>query len=354
MVLFAIALLDSAEGVSTSIGLAALKRYLLSLGRYPQAGALLLPVYGACEVAQAFCRLAAVHGALYVLRCPAAALLLEQPASEGGGAPPGRRVRGVRLASGQELRCAALAGSAPHLMCVLPPQPQAPWHARAVAVLSSSLVDGKDNVLLVLPPGPGRPHAVRVMQLGQSSATAPAGAWTLFLSARGCAARGAEATLRPALDDLLAASAAGRGSGATAVAATLDAGREGGSLGGSEGGSGEQAAAAERPRLLWALFFEQHEPLLDGDGSTLPCNAVACPPPGLGASCLDDGLEKAAVLWGRLYPGEPFLPEPLSDAPAGVGALHDPDAEDEAGDAALLLSALEQVQHLPSTAEPPA
>jgi hypothetical protein len=48
--------------------------------------------YGAGELPQAFCRVAAVHGATYVLRCPVHSLLMEQT---------GGRCAGVRLQTGQ-------------------------------------------------------------------------------------------------------------------------------------------------------------------------------------------------------------------------------------------------------------
>ena len=55
-------------------------------------GALLAPLYGAGELPQAFCRVAAVAGALYVLRRPLAAVLLR-----------GGRCVGVHTRGGQVL-----------------------------------------------------------------------------------------------------------------------------------------------------------------------------------------------------------------------------------------------------------
>lgn len=54
-------------------------------------GALLVPLYGAGELPQAFCRVAAVAGALYVLRRPLAAVLLR------GGRCVGVRTRGGQV-----------------------------------------------------------------------------------------------------------------------------------------------------------------------------------------------------------------------------------------------------------------
>ena len=65
----------------------------LCMRRYgPNSGAFLLPLYGGGELPQAFCRVAAVAGALYVLRAPVQALLLGEQ---------GRVCRGVRTAAGQ-------------------------------------------------------------------------------------------------------------------------------------------------------------------------------------------------------------------------------------------------------------
>lgn len=55
-------------------------------------GPYMIPDYGSSELPQAFCRVAAVHGAIYVLRCPSKSLLLS---------PSGKRCEGVKLETGQ-------------------------------------------------------------------------------------------------------------------------------------------------------------------------------------------------------------------------------------------------------------
>ena len=52
----------------------------------------MIPDYGSSELPQAFCRVAAVHGAIYVLRCPFKSLLLS---------PDGKNCEGVKLETGQ-------------------------------------------------------------------------------------------------------------------------------------------------------------------------------------------------------------------------------------------------------------
>uniref|UniRef100_A0A453EQ87 Rab proteins geranylgeranyltransferase component n=1 Tax=Aegilops tauschii subsp. strangulata TaxID=200361 RepID=A0A453EQ87_AEGTS len=62
-------------------------------------GAFIYPMYGHGELPQAFCRFAAVKGALYVLRMPVTALLVDQEK---------KRYIGTRLASGQDILCQQL------------------------------------------------------------------------------------------------------------------------------------------------------------------------------------------------------------------------------------------------------
>jgi hypothetical protein len=69
----------------------------------PLAGPFLTPLYGGGELPQAFCRAAAVAGAVQVLRCGVEGLVLEE-AEEG---TPGC-CTGVKLSSGQ-VRCAVHA-----------------------------------------------------------------------------------------------------------------------------------------------------------------------------------------------------------------------------------------------------
>ena len=87
------------------------------LGRYgPGTGAFLLPVYGGGELPQAFCRVAAVTGALYVLR---------------------QGIKEFLVDPGSEL-CSALvtsSGQAGHLCFILICSISYLWYVSAVNVL---------------------------------------------------------------------------------------------------------------------------------------------------------------------------------------------------------------------------
>jgi hypothetical protein len=96
------------------------------MGRFgPTTGALLCPLYGAGEFPQAFCRVAAVWGATYLLRQPVRAVTVGEDSRGEGGAEEGKGARAtagtgaegsgwvsrgrvataVVTAGGQRLRC---------------------------------------------------------------------------------------------------------------------------------------------------------------------------------------------------------------------------------------------------------
>lgn len=119
---------------------------------------------------QAFCRVAAVGGAIYVLRRPLKGVIiggeprtsaqghqgdakLEDPAegtgsSEAAEGEGGRRVTGVKTEDGQVLRCSALAGNPESLASLMQPSwtaeicPRAGWLSRCVAITDAPLQVG--------------------------------------------------------------------------------------------------------------------------------------------------------------------------------------------------------------------
>ena len=77
-------------------GMKDLARHLQSLGRYGST-AFLVPVYGSGEFAQAFSRSAAVHGATYLLRRRAKAVVLEEKEEQEEGLQ--KKVKGIVVGS---------------------------------------------------------------------------------------------------------------------------------------------------------------------------------------------------------------------------------------------------------------
>ena len=103
-----------------------------------------LTLHAAAAEFQAFCRVGAVGGGVYMLRCPVQGVLLESEAS--AEAPPRsedarHRVVGIRTYDGQTIRCSALAGNVETLTGLLPGDfiPSLGWLARAIVVTDSPL-----------------------------------------------------------------------------------------------------------------------------------------------------------------------------------------------------------------------
>ena len=388
---------SSTAGVMTAAeALAALRLYGESLGRYGGRGALMAPCYGAGAALEAFVRLAAVRGAVSVLRAPAAALVVGGGGSGSGGGAAGEACRGVALASGQVIACdwvvggpevaaACEAGGCGHLLraaggpAAAAEAAAAPASssdggsggsraaaavARAVCLLDGPLVDGDDSLLLVFPPGAlgggggggnggdgaaaaaGSPMAdgvvVRGLQVGPALQAAPAGRWLLYLSAilaPGCGADAdadAEALLRPALEAVADATALGSscggGSGAAAAASA-------GNL--AEGGR-------RRPRVLAAAFYLQR---LDGapgaaaaaaaaatDANDSSSGVIACPGPDGALVGFSAALAAAEALFRRRFPALPWLsdaaPAPREAAAAAAAADGDAAGDDSRAEGA--------------------
>ncbi|CAH2054796.1 unnamed protein product [Thlaspi arvense] len=209
IILYAIAMLDYDQDntetcrhlLRTKEGIDRLALYITSMGRFSNAlGALIYPIYGQGELAQAFCRRAAVKGCIYVLRMPITALLLDKASEsivETGGC------KGVRLASGQEIfsqklildpcitvgleSFASLTDQQRETLRVLVPKAMSSKGkvARGICIIRGSVKAGVSNALVVYPPKslfPEQPTAIRVLQLGSGLAVCPPGMHVLYLS----------------------------------------------------------------------------------------------------------------------------------------------------------------------------
>ncbi|KAK9810589.1 hypothetical protein WJX73_002878 [Symbiochloris irregularis] len=179
--------------VSAAEGKAAFARYLASVARYGQgSGAFLALMYGCGELAQAFCRVAAVHGALTALRHPVAALLVAESTG---------RCTGVRLATGQAIACEGVGESKAERDRDRPSSLRGV--CRAVCILDGSLHREHSSLSIVIPPGSvpgpdGNPHAIRLLQSGAAMSVAPPDRYVLYASTP-WTGRDAEDALRPAL-----------------------------------------------------------------------------------------------------------------------------------------------------------
>jgi len=167
-VLYAIALVNTdqsqaANQISTAEGVTAVKAYLSGIGRYG-ACASLVPIYGTGEIPQAFCRLCAVYGGVYMLR-HGAELVMDESA---------QRCAGLRTTEGQMLTCQQLVCSSKYVSSYV--QKSSYCYARCVCVVDGGIdPDNTGIVFAVIPPHASQnPATCFVLQLDNGVAAAPA------------------------------------------------------------------------------------------------------------------------------------------------------------------------------------
>ncbi|KAJ3694704.1 hypothetical protein LUZ60_000081 [Juncus effusus] len=276
--------LNNNKLVTTREGIERIYLYTSSMGRFANAvGAFIYPMYGHAELPQAFCRCAAVKGALYVLRMPVSAVLFDKETNN---------FKGVRLASGQEIYSPKLVLDP---SCKIPPsispceKTKMPLNyiARGICITSGSVQLGSSNVLLVFPPKCLKEEqltAVRALQLSSNVAVCPTGLFVVHLS-----------TLceNPILGKEIIKSAIN----ALFINNTNS----------SENANIQEPTNNEtetKPTLLWSAVFIQEivEQGLESDSVTV------CPTP-------DENLDYRNILnttkklFENLYPGEEFQPQ---------------------------------------------
>ena len=168
------------------MGLQAVFTYAVSIGRFAGA-AYLTPLYGVSEIAQSFCRLAAVYGAIYYLRAPLQCLSLHF--SEKENEELQSTCNGIQDDTGRVLSCRTLVANGMYL-------PQYCTRLslrllRTICITSRSLISSSsessanDRALLVLPPrSPGleNPYAIHVIQLDASTNCVPSGQYLWHLT----------------------------------------------------------------------------------------------------------------------------------------------------------------------------
>ncbi|KAJ4753044.1 Rab GDP-dissociation inhibitor [Rhynchospora pubera] len=302
LVLYAIAMADYEQDngdsckivVSTREGIETISLYTSSIGRFANAvGAFIYPMYGHGELPQAFCRCAAVKGALYVLRMPVIDILTDKESN---------KYIGVRLASGQEIFSSKL---------VLDPSYQIPaslspretvvssnlssYVAKGVCITDRSLEPNSANILLVFPPKSlhqEQSTAVRALQISGNVAVCPSGFFIVHLSTP-CedAALGKEY-----INSAMKALFNSRELPAESVQAQTK----------EEGESVEAPTQEEgetKPTLLWSCAFVQELREASYDGAV-----SICPMPDANLD-FRNILSTTRKLFQNMYPGEEFIPQ---------------------------------------------
>uniref|UniRef100_A0A0E0K7F5 Rab escort protein 1 n=1 Tax=Oryza punctata TaxID=4537 RepID=A0A0E0K7F5_ORYPU len=192
-------LLTTREGIQT------IALYSSSIGRFANAqGAFIYPMYGHGELPQAFCRCAAVKGALYVLRMPISALLMDEER---------KNCLGARLTSGQDILCQQLILDPSYKVPIL----DAPSDgsdsnslrkvARGICIISKSVKQDSSNLLIVFPPKSLEEQqiaAIRGLQLSSNLAVCPPGMFMVYLSTPCADTSTGKQCIKKAIDALFA------------------------------------------------------------------------------------------------------------------------------------------------------
>ncbi|CEP18908.1 hypothetical protein [Parasitella parasitica] len=151
-IVYAIALVD--EKASVKEGLQKTHQFVRSMGRFGK-GAYLCPLYGSgSEIAQAFCRVCAVYGGIYILNQPLDRFVVDKETGD---------CAGIITKEGQEYKCKKLITGIDYLNTSSLPskgEQSGIWISRAMLVTDTRLgsVDAKQNFAealnyLVFPPG---------------------------------------------------------------------------------------------------------------------------------------------------------------------------------------------------------
>jgi len=181
------------EPLLTKVAVARLRALLSSLGRY-SPGAHLYPSYGIGEVPQAFTRLCAVHGGLYLLRFCPSTLVIDQIGRQGEQkAEKTKRFRGIITTAKQFISADYIVGSRNLLPRAIAGEYKSKLISRCVMFLDGPLKDSGEGTaqsghacLAVVPPGClGNDQPVRIMQFDHVSCACPVGMVLVYLSCIG-------------------------------------------------------------------------------------------------------------------------------------------------------------------------
>ncbi|CAD6342195.1 unnamed protein product [Miscanthus lutarioriparius] len=290
VVLYAIAMADYDQDtdcceklLTTREGIQTIALYSSSIGRFANAQrAFIYPMYGHGELTQAFCRCAAVKGALYVLRMPISALLMDEER---------KNCLGARLTSGQDILCQQLILDPSYKVPIL----DAPSDgsdsnllrkvARGICIISKSVKQDSSNLLIVFPPKSLEEQqiaAIRGLQLSSNLAVCPPGMFMVYLSTPCADTSTGKQCIKKAIDALFAPQASD-------------------SL---EGHLKETSENNEdlKPTVIWSCVYVQE--ITEGTSSSL----LSCPTP-------DEHLDYRSILdsskklFTDICPNEEFLPK---------------------------------------------
>uniref|UniRef100_UPI00358F624E rab proteins geranylgeranyltransferase component A 2-like isoform X2 n=1 Tax=Myxine glutinosa TaxID=7769 RepID=UPI00358F624E len=297
--------------VQTRTGLVAARRFLRSLGRFGRTP-FLWSLYGAGELSQAFCRMCAVFGGIYCLRHPLRGLVLDRRTGN---------CTAVIDYKGKRIACDWLVVEESYVPQGYCTGTCARDISRAVLITDKSLFPSDSNEASVLcMPGKGPDGTtVNIIELSPSTMTCAPDTYLVHVT---CPSSGSP------WDDL-----------APIISPLFHF-------------ENEPESEPSRPHVIMASYFSTSGSTGDMDAyQDLPLNLLLCPRPDPQLD-FEAAVEKAKVLFQRMYPEEDFCPpapEP-EDIIYGEGNTTNPseeapdltDADDDTSDNAVIHDAEER------------
>ncbi|XP_065842130.1 rab proteins geranylgeranyltransferase component A 2-like [Oscarella lobularis] len=262
-ILYALAM--KTEQSTTLEALTSIREYLRSIGRYGNSP-FLWPLYGTAELPQAFCRLCAVFGGIYILKKTADKLIIDSENRFQGIVSEGKRLNAKWLLAGPSY-IGGIEGIHSETVRKV---------SRGIFVTNKSIkpCDDEKVTLLTVPPSVSAiPGVVRALELGPLSFACPKNSHVVHLTCSSHQSQSAKDTLLTTAEALF--------------------------------GSDEEE---DKPRVFWRLFFSQTDIRLR-DETGLPANVIATSEPDAELG-FHQAITKARSIFDVICPGEEILPAP--------------------------------------------
>eukprot|EP00002_Diphylleia_rotans_P015170 TRINITY_DN2938_c0_g1_i3.p1 TRINITY_DN2938_c0_g1~~TRINITY_DN2938_c0_g1_i3.p1 ORF type:complete len:632 (-),score=144.15 TRINITY_DN2938_c0_g1_i3:233-2128(-) len=176
-ILYSIGLLEQSQDLSpclTGEALPRIKAFIQSIGVYGPSP-FLVPLYGSGELPQAFCRLSAIYGGIYILRHWPQQLHFETQQDE---------LRFMGLTSNEGIRFTAkhFIGASPYVAAFLNKDKKRVY-SRCICITDKPLTPSQEMILASIPPGQfSNQQPIRILQSGSLSSNAPKGKYVVSLT----------------------------------------------------------------------------------------------------------------------------------------------------------------------------
>uniref|UniRef100_A0A8C5ZF39 Rab proteins geranylgeranyltransferase component A n=1 Tax=Marmota marmota marmota TaxID=9994 RepID=A0A8C5ZF39_MARMA len=258
---------------STIDGLKATKNFLHCLGRYGNTP-FLFPLYGQGELPQCFCRMCAVFGGIYCLRHSVQCLVVDKES---------RKCKAIIDQFGQRIISKHFLVEDSYFSENTCSRVQYRQISRAVLITDRSVLksdsDQQISILIVPAEEPGS-FSVRVIELCSSTMTCMKGTYLVHLTCT--SSKTAREDLEAVVEKLF-----------TPYTET-----------------GIENEEVEKPRILWALYFNMRDSSdINRNCYNVPSNVYVCSGPdgGLGN---DNAVKQAETIFQSICPNEDFCPPP--------------------------------------------